>query len=57
MAAEGYTKIESLQEQIKEPGGDYQRWMAELQAADKELTNGEGTAGRSSKSTAQKGAK
>ena len=37
MAAEGYTKIESLQEQIKEPNGDYQRWMAELQAADKEL--------------------
>jgi hypothetical protein len=37
MASEGYTKIESLKEQTGKPGGDYQRWIAELQAADKEL--------------------
>jgi hypothetical protein len=37
MASEGFTKIESLKEQTKTPEGEYQRWVAELQAADKEL--------------------
>jgi len=36
MAAEGFTKIESLKEQTSKEGGDYQRWISELQAADKE---------------------
>lgn len=37
MAAEGITKIESLDEVSKDPGGDLNRWISELQAAEKEL--------------------
>ena len=37
MAIEDNTKIESLSESEREPGGEYHRWLAELQAAEKEL--------------------
>ena len=37
MAAESYTKIESLSGQEKTKGGRYQRWIGELSAAEKEL--------------------
>lgn len=37
MSTEGYSKIESLNESERAPGGEYHRWMAEIQAAEKEL--------------------
>lgn len=37
MAAEGFTKIESLSGQEKTKGGKYQRWIAEISAAEKEI--------------------
>jgi hypothetical protein len=37
MAAEGFTKIESLEEITKTPSGDYGRWISEINAAEKEM--------------------